>query len=305
MIYLITGATGLVGNVIKQRCFDSDIKVHYLTTSKHKIIVSNKEHGFYWNPRQGEIDLDAFKGVSKIIHLAGATVAKKWTDSYKKVILDSRINTTQLLFNSLKKIEHQVDQIISASAIGIYPDSLTNYYMESHEEKSNDFLGMVVKQWEAEVDKLSKLGISVAKVRIGLVLSEKGGALPQMAKPVRFGVGSAFGSGKQWQSWIHIEDLAGIFLFLAKHNLIGIFNGVSPNAISQNKLIKHIGKVLDRPVFLPNIPPFIAKMLLGEMSQLLLSSQRVCSGKIGQHNYKFKFATIESALNNLLANKNN
>ncbi len=300
MTYLITGATGLVGSVITKQCADQGIKVHYLTTSKDKIRATENEQGFFWNPKTKEIDLNAFKGVTKIIHLAGATVAKRWTESYKKVILNSRIDTSRLLLESLQKIDHSVTQIISASAIGIYPDSLTKYYMESSTDKSDDFLGNVVEKWEEEVDNFSTIGLKVSKVRIGLVLSDKGGALPKMAQPVKFGVGSAFASGKQWQSWIHVKDLAGIFIFLAKNDLGGVFNGVAPDAVSQNKLIKAIGSALEKPVFFPNIPAFVAKLLLGEMAQLVLSSQRVCSGKIRQHNYQFKYPKIDVALNDLL-----
>lgn len=300
MKFLITGATGLVGNEITRMCLEKGIELHYLTTSPSKIENTTSKKGFLWNPRKGEIDLDAFYGVSKIIHLAGATVAKKWTTAYKKEILDSRIDTAKLLFDSLSKIEHQVTQVVSASAIGIYPNSFTTYYMETHEAKNDDFLGKVVQEWENAADQFTSLDIKVAKLRIGLVLSEKDGALPKMATPVKYGIGSAFGSGKQWQSWIHVQDLARMFLFISEQNLEGVFNGVAPDAVSQEKLIKQIGKTLNKPVFLPNIPQFILKTLLGEMGSLLLSSQRVCSGKIREHEFKFKYPNLEFALKDLL-----
>ncbi len=300
MTYLITGATGLVGNVIKALCLAKGIKVHYLTTSRNKIEISDNLHGFYWNPKNGEIDLTAFEGVYKIIHLAGATVAKKWTKSYKEEILESRTLGSRLLLDTLSKISHKVSQVVSASAIGIYPNSMTNYYMETSLEEGDDFLAQVVRQWENEIDIFSSLDIKVCKIRVGLVLSTQGGALPKMAQPVKMCVGSAFGNGKQWQSWIHVEDLANIFLFAAKHNLEGIFNGVAPNAVSQKKLIQLIGRTVKRPVFMPNIPAPVIKLLLGEMSTLLLTSQRVCSGKIIQHGFEFKFPNLEGALINLL-----
>ncbi len=302
MKFLITGATGLVGSEISKICRNKGITVHYLTTSANKIENTKFKKGFLWNPSKGEIDITAFEGVSKIIHLAGATVAKKWTADYKKEILDSRIYTTKLLFDSLYKIKHSVNQIVSASAIGIYPSSFTTYYMESNEEKSNEFLGEVVQKWEKEVEAFSALNVKVSKVRIGLVLSNKGGALPQMTAPVKFGAGSAFGSGKQWQSWIHIEDLAQMFLFITEQNLKGTFNGVAPDAVSQNKLIKQIGKTINRPTFLPNIPSFMLNLMFGEMGSILLESQRVCSGKIREHNFEFKYPKIEIALNDLLNN---
>ncbi len=300
MIYLVTGATGLVGSEIQKKCIAENIQIHYLTTNKNKISSSKEAKGFYWNPKNNEIDRNAFDGVTKIIHLAGATVAKKWTNSYKKEILESRTTGTRLLFETLSKINHQVTQIVSASAIGIYQNSDTNYYMETSSELGNDFLAEVVKQWEKEIDTFNSLNIIVSKIRIGIVLSSNGGALTKMTQPIRMMVGSAFGTGKQWQSWIHIDDLARMFLFIAKNNTEGVFNGVAPNAVSQQKMIQLIAKTIQKPLFLPNVPSSIIKFMLGEMSILLLTSQRVCSGKIIQHDFDFNYPNLEGALNDLL-----
>jgi uncharacterized protein len=300
MRVLITGATGLIGQEIIKHCNEQEIDVNYLTTSKSKINQSVKTKGFYWNPKHNEIDTNCFKDVDAIIHLAGATVSKRWTRTYKKEILESRKITTQLLFDSLENITHQVKHVISASAIGIYPDSLINYYDESNKEVSASFLGSVVKNWEHEVDQFSKLNISVSKIRIGLVLSNKGGALLEITKPVKLGLGAAFGAGNQWQSWIHITDLAQLFLFVLKNKLEGVYNGVAPNPVTNQELTKNIANTLERPLFLPNIPKFFMKLVLGEMHVLLFESQRVCCKKVEDLGFEFEYHHLQPALDDLL-----
>ena len=300
MRVLITGATGLIGQEIVKLCHEKDIKVNYLTTSKSKIVQEENYKGFYWNPKAKEIDVDCFKGVDTIVHLAGATVSKRWTPSYKKEILSSRTETTALLVNTLKELTHTVKQVVSASAIGIYPDSLINYYDESHNEISSSFLGQVVSVWEQASDEFLKLNITVSKIRIGLVLSNKGGALMEIVKPIKFGLGAAFGNGKQWQSWIHIHDLANLFLYVLQNNLSGVFDGVAPNPTSNSELTKTAASVLHKPLFMPNIPKFFMKLILGEMHILLFESQRVSSKKIADTGFLFKFNYLEPALKNLL-----
>ena len=300
MRVLITGATGLIGQEIVKLCHEKDIKVNYLTTSKSKIVQEENYKGFYWNPKAKEIDADCFKEVVAIVHLAGATVSKRWTPSYKKEILSSRTETTALLVSTLRESTHTVKQVVSASAIGIYPDSLINYYDESHNEISSSFLGQVVSVWEQASDEFSKLNITVSKIRIGLVLSNKGGALMEIVKPIKFGLGAAFGNGKQWQSWIHIQDLANLFLYVLQNNLSGVFDGVAPNPTSNSELTKTAASVLHKPLFMPNIPKFFMKLVLGEMHILLFESQRVSSKKIADTGFLFKFNYLEPALKNLL-----
>lgn len=300
MTVLITGATGLIGSEIVSQCHKQNITVHYLTTSKDKLRNENNYKGYFWNPEEMAIDTECFKNVDTIINLAGASISKRWTTSYKKVILESRLQSLQLLKDSLSKINHEVKHIISASAIGIYPDSLTNYYEENYPQTSQTFLGRVTKKWESKVDEFSELDLKISKIRIGLVLSEKGGALPQITKPVEFGAGAAFGKGTQWQSWIHIEDLAKIFLFVMQHPLEGIFNGVAPNPVSNNDFTKMVAKSLKKPLVLPNIPKFLMQLILGEMHILLFESQRVCSKKIEEQGYRFEYSNLQPALEDLL-----
>ena len=300
MKVLITGATGLIGQEIVKLCLKKEIAVNYLTTSIAKIENSENYKGFYWNPKKNDIDVNCFKGVDAIIHLAGATVSKRWTSSYKKEIIASRKETTELLVNALKGETHTIKQVISASAIGVYPDSLTNYYDENFKTKETSFLSKVVKIWEAEVDAFSKLNIKVSKIRIGLVLSTKGGALTEMLKPIKLGLGAAFGSGEQWQSWIHITDLSRMFVYVLKHQLEGVYNGVAPSPVTNNELTKTIANVLNKPLFLPNIPKFFMKLVLGEMHTLLFESQRVSSKKIEEKGFYYKFHHLQPALEDLI-----
>jgi uncharacterized protein (TIGR01777 family) len=300
MRVLITGATGLVGQEIVKCCHENKIQVNYLTTNKSKIQNTENYQGFYWNPKIKEIDSNCFKSVDAIIHLAGASVAKRWTPIYKDKILQSRIESTISLINALKGETHNIKQIVSASAIGIYPDSITNYYEENYNKSSSSFLGQVVKNWELAVDGFSKLGIAVSKIRIGLVLSKNGGALQEIVRPIKYGLGSTFGNGKQWQSWIHIHDLANMFLYVLKNNLSGVYNGVSPNPITNKELVKNVARVLHRPLIMPSIPKFFMKFILGEMHILLFESQRVSSKKIEDKAFYFEYNYLENALNNLL-----
>ena len=290
----------MVGQEIVNRCMKQGVTVHYLSRSKSKLSSDASYKGFYWDVKNQEIDIACFEGVSTIIHLAGATISKRWTKSYKQEILDSRVNSTRLLKNTIENHQFPIRHFISASAIGIYPSSITNYYEENFPSVSNTFLGEVVEQWEAAVDELSTLNCLISKVRIGLVLSDKDGALPQIVKPIKLGLGAPFGSGEQWQSWIHIKDLAGIFLFIAQNQLEGVFNGVAPNAVTNNELTKAAAQVLEKPLFLPNVPSVLMHAILGEMAIILFESQRVSSKKIEEEGFKYEFPNLRPALEDLL-----
>jgi len=300
MRVLIAGATGLVGSNITKLCHQKGIKVNYLTTSKDKIEDRPEYKGFYWNIENREIDENCFKNVDAIIHLAGADIAKRWTSSYKKEIIASRTQSTYLLLETLKNSGFKIPRFISASAIGIYPSSFEKLYFEDDKSVDNSFLGEVVLLWEASADKFKNLGMEVAKIRIGLVLAREGGAFPKLKDPVSFNVGTAFGSGKQWQSWIHIEDLAGIFLHVLENKLSGIFNGVAPNPVTNKEMMKEIAAQLNKSIWLPNVPAIALKVALGEMATVLLSSQLVSSDKIEKAGFKFRYKNLIKALEDLI-----
>ncbi|WP_416448178.1 TIGR01777 family oxidoreductase [Leeuwenhoekiella sp. A2] len=300
MRVLITGATGLVGNAVTALCLDQNIEVNYLTTSQEKIKTEINYKGFLWNPEMQTIDKRAFDGVDVIIHLAGASIAQRWTDTHKKEIVASRVNTANLLFKTLASIDHTIAKFISASAIGAYPSSYTHYYKEDYPDYNAGFLGEVVEKWEQAADQFAAINIDVVKIRVGVVLAKDGGALQQLIKPIKYYAGAPLGTGEQWQSWIHIADLAGIFVFCIKNKVSGTFNAVAPNAVTNEGLTKVAAKKMGKPLFLPNVPAFALKAALGEMADVVLESQRVSSEHIQNEGYNFQFAYIEEALENLL-----
>ncbi len=299
MTVLITGATGLIGTQLTKLLIEKGYTVNYLTTSKSKITSKPNFIGFYWNPIQGIIDVNCIKNVDVIIHLAGASISKRWTKTYKQEILQSRIQTSQLLLDALKNNSNKVKQIISASGTAIYPESYTTVYNESSTQTDIGFLSDVVSKWEESVDVFKNLNIKVCKLRTGVVFDKNGGALPEIAKPIQYYVGAAMGNGKQMQSWIHIDDLVSMYYFAIQNQLEGVFNAVAPNPVSNSELTIAIAKTIKKPLFLPNIPQFVMKLLLGEMSILLFSSKNLSSEKIQKHGFKFQFTTINSALQNI------
>ena len=300
MHILITGKTGLIGSAIEKSLLQEGHIIHYLTTNFNKIRYSKKSKGFHWDPSKNKIDIACLKDVDTIIHLSGASISKRWTTTYKQEILESRIQSTQLLFDTLSQNKHQVKQIISASAIGIYPDSLTAQYAEESTEISTSFLGEVSQKWEASIQQFQALKMNTCIIRIGLVLALKGGALPEMLKPIKYGLGSFFGNGNQYQSWIHIDDLSGVFLHAYKNRLHGTFNAVAPQPTTNKALTSTIAALCNKPLFLPGIPKFLMKLVLGEMHILLYESQYVTSDKIRQTGYTFQFESHEEALQDIL-----
>ena len=299
MKVLITGATGLIGKKLTSLLLQNGVNIHYLTTSKRKIENKPNYKGFFWNPSQGIIDENCLMGVDAIIHLAGASISQRWTNSYKQEIVESRIDSSNLLYNALKSNPNQVRQIVSASGTAIYPNSFKAVYTENSPEISDTFLGNVVLKWEESVDKFKLLNIKVCKLRTGIVLSNSGGALPKMVQPIKFGFGAAFGNGKQVQSWIHIHDLAALYFFAIENHWDGVYNAVSPTPISNEFLTKTIARVLKKPVFLPNIPQFIMKLVLGEMHVLLFENKNISSQKATDQGFQFKYKSIERAIENL------
>lgn len=296
MKVLLTGATGLVGTELVSLLLKNGISVNYLTTSKDKIQDEPNYKGFYWNPESGEIDNHCIEDVDAVINLAGSPIAKRWTDSYKKQILNSRVASVNTIYNLLKNNPNSVHQFISASAIGIYPDSLHKVYSEDETVFDNSFLSSVVQQWEAASDKMETLGVKVAKIRTGLVLSGKGGALKELVAPIKYGFGAPFGSGQQMQSWIHLDDLAGIYAYVLHNELEGVYNAVAPHPVTNHTLVELAAKVMDKPFFLPNVPKFVMELILGEMHTLLFDSQNVSAKKIISEGYQFKYLSLEKAL---------
>lgn len=300
MKVLITGATGLIGQELTDLFLQNNHVVHYLTTSPLKIHNKANYYGFFWNPQEGKIDENCIEGVDVVLHLAGASISKRWTKAYKQELIESRVLSANLLYNLLKKTPNQVKHFVSASGIAIYPDSYENEYDESSKETDFTFLGNVVVKWEESVDQFKLLNLKVAKLRTGVVFSEKGGALLEMIKPIKMYVGSGFGSGKQMQSWIHLSDIVNLYYFVIQNQVEGIINAVAPEHISNQELTKAISKRLNRPLFLPNVPQFVMSLLLGEMASLLFNNKKVNPVRAIQLGFHFQFPTINLALDDIL-----
>ena len=300
MNILITGATGLIGKKMVTLLKKDNHIIHYLSTSKSKIEHTSNYKGFYWNPGKGEIDLAAFEDVSVVIHLAGASVSKKWSKAYKNEIIQSRVQTANLLFKTLQSHPNKVKQFVAASAVGIYPDDLTAIYNEDDSKIDDSFLGEVTQLWEESTNLFKSLPLLVTTIRIGVVLAKESGALVEMTKPIKFGFGAALASGKQYVPWIHIDDLVAIFKYVIDNNLEGIYNAVSPYPTTNEELTKAIAKTIHKPLFLTNVPKFMLRLLLGEMHKILTSSQHVSSRKILDSGFQFQYASLSKSLQNLL-----
>lgn len=299
MHVLISGASGLIGTALIPLLQAQGHRISVLSTRKNSKLFAAEIETYYWNPEESYLDTDALNDVDVIISLAGSNVAQRWTKKNKKSILNSRVMGTRLLVEALKsKKETKIKHFVSASAIGIYPSHLTTKYTEKETAKAKGFLADVVQAWETEADKAVDVVPHVSKIRIGLVLAQNAGALPPLATPASMGLGAWFGSGRQWQSWIHIDDLVRMFLFVLHHP--GCYNGVAPNPVTQKQLVKAIAKTYQRPQWLPGIPKGIVKVLAGQMSQVLLESICASSQAIERKGFGFLYATIEQALSDLL-----
>lgn len=300
MKILIAGASGMIGQRITELCHQRGDVVHYLTTNKSNLCNDGNYKGFYWNPAKKEIDLNCFSQVDAVINLAGENIAKPWTLFRKKRIFKSRKESVELLDKSIPE-DNQIKTFVSASAIGIYPHSLTNYYQEDEQVHSKDFLGKVVQSWEKKAHKLrAHHKFPVAIIRTGMVLSDTGGALREMRAMTAKCLGAVIGTGEQWVSWIHIRDIAAMYLFCIDNRLDGVYNGVAPNPVCNSKLTRELAVLLGKPIILPAIPIPVLKLLLGDRSSLLCNSQRVSSKKIENQGFYFHYASLKPALRDVV-----
>jgi len=290
---LITGASGLIGSRLTEMLLQKGYLVSHLGRTKK----SGSLKSYVWDVDREVLDKEALAGTEIIIHLAGAGVAdKRWSANRKKEILESRTKSSALLFKTLKESSHSVKTVVSASAIGYYGFGLDEQIYSEDSLPGTDFLAQVTAKWEAEVDKMATLGIRVAKLRIGIVLSEKGGALTEMAKPVRLGVGASLGTGRQYLSWIHIDDLCGMFVKAVEdEQMNGAYNAVC-DWVTNKALTNAIAKILKRPLWLPNIPGFMMRIIIGEMAMIVLNGSKVSSEKIRKTGFKFKYQQLDEAL---------
>jgi uncharacterized protein (TIGR01777 family) len=297
MKVLITGGTGLIGTRLAEMLIDSGYEVALLSREPAK---SNHFQSFRWDPQAGTIDEAAIPYADYIVSLAGASVADgKWTDERKREIMTSRLAGLALLARELAKPGHHVQAVISASAVGIYGDAGDKLVDEETPPAlpTNDFLADVSNQWELAAAPIAALGIRTVIPRIGVVLSTQGGALPQIAKPVKLGAGAALGSGKQYMSWIHLDDLCRLFIAMLEDPAWqGTYNAVAPYPATNQAFTEILAEVLHRPLILPKVPAFGLKLAMGEMSEIVLASQNVSAQKVLAQGFTFEYPQLRGAL---------
>lgn len=299
---LITGGTGFIGRALSRSLLDKGFDVIIITRKPEEHSKSTQGMTYAgWDFEKQTMDSAAIEKADHIIHLAGAGVAdKRWTNKRKEELFESRVKSSEMIVTALKNFPNKVKTVISISGIGWYgPDSQIpnpRPFIES-DPPSNDFLGELCHQWEASISPVLLLGKRLIIFRSGIVLSEDGGALKEFLKPLRFGIASIMGNGKQTVSWIHREDLVNLFMFaIQNESLNGIYNAVSPSPVSNKELILQLSRSRKK-WFIPfHIPAFILKSLLGEMSVELLKSTTVSSGKIRKAGFLFQLSDIKSAL---------
>jgi uncharacterized protein (TIGR01777 family) len=303
---LITGGTGLIGKRLTT----------LLTEKGHDVIIlsrstKNSEHPHVsyasWNIKDQTIDSTAVSKADYIIHLAGAGVAdKRWTASRKKEIVESRTESSKLIVKALSETTNKVKAVISASAIGWYgsddklPASARSF--TENAPADTEFLGHTCSLWEESISPVEALGKRLAKIRIGIVLSNDGGALPEFIKPIKFGFASILGNGKQVISWIHIEDLCRVFIYALENDHVnGIYNAVAPSPVTNKELTLALAKKIKGKFYMPvQAPSFMLKLILGEMSVEVLKSTTVSSDKIRSAGFTFLYPSIQAALTDLV-----
>lgn len=295
----ITGATGLVGKKLVESLLKRNDEIIILTRSvqKAKKIFPNVENFIDWSQNVENWKM-LLENVDAVINLAGENVmAKRWNEEHKRKIYSSRIDGTKKLVDIISNLTNKPKVFISASAIGYYGN--INDVVDENSKAGNDFLANVVLDWEKTSQSIEHQNVRRVIIRIGIVLDKNEGALPKLVLPFKFFIGGSIGSGNQWLSWIHIDDLVNIFLFALDNKISGTFNATAPNPIKMKDFAKIIGKVLHRPSFF-NVPRFVLKFVLGEGAESILNGAKVKSEKIQSLGFIFKYENIDSALSSLL-----
>ena len=302
MKLLLTGGTGTLGKEIIKLSIVDGIAVNILTRNK-KISSNNKRiKYFYWDPDNKVINEKCFEGVDVIINLSGFNVFNLWTKRNKIKILNSRVSSTKFILEELNKKRIKIKAFISASAIAAYKSSYSEYYTENESiSDRNNFINQVIVKWESAVLNYKEImpSTSFSIMRIGIVLSTDSGLFKICNKLSRCYLLSTIGPGNQWQSWIHINDVARVILKNSRESWEGIYNVVAPNPVTQKEMLRLIAKYANRKIILPMVPLGIANLIFGEMSEILSSSQKVSPLKLKEKNFRYNFSNLDQALANL------
>ncbi len=293
---LIAGGTGLLGQELSALLKDQSYEVRYLSRRREE-----SPDYFYWSPDDGKLDKESLSWADYIVYLNGTGIAdKRWTSERKKLILSSRVNGLELLQKHLAP--HNINSIVSASGVGYYGATTSDHIFKEEDPPGDDFLADTCLKWEAAAKNLEEFA-PVTVLRFGIILSNKGGALPRMAQPVSLGLGAPLASGRQYVPWIHIHDAARMILYSIKERKSTVYNAVAPSYITNQTLNTEIAAVLNKPLFMPALPAFVLKIALGEMSIMLTEGSRVSCEKIEKSGFSFTFSTLSEALKNLYINQ--
>ncbi len=299
MKVLITGGTGLVGRELSMKLRDKGYDVAILSRSKKK----NTEFQTYlWDPSRNSVDREAIQTSDIVVHLAGANLSeKRWSEKQKKLIIDSRVETAKLLFNQFKKTKHRLKAFISASAVNYYGVLTSEKIFSENDPPASDFIGETCILWEQSANRFKHLKKRVVILRTATVLSQRGGALPKMSKPVKLGAGAPVGSGKQYMPWIHIDDICKIYIkAIEDTKMKGAYNAAAPEQVTNEYFMKTLARVLGKPFLAPRVPAFVLKTLYGQMAELILKGSRVSTKKIESAGYEFQITGLEDALKDLI-----
>lgn len=299
---LISGGTGLVGRALSKKLMTQGHEVRILSRKSKQ---SGDVKSFFWNVEQQQIDESAFEGLDHIVHLAGEGIAdKRWTDQRKQEIIRSRVDSMKLIADTVKRKNIRLKSFVGASAIGIYGMVTSDKLFSESDTGIKDFLSDTCLQWESAYSSISQNTEKTNVIRIGVVLSEEGGALKKLVPQFKLGLGSALGSGKQYMPWIHLDDLVSVFIeALFNPSYKGVYNAVTSEQTTNKQFSAQLAKALHKPFFLPNVPAFVLKLVLGEMANMVLTGSRISNQKLMNEGFIFQFPDLAGALQRIVSRK--
>ncbi len=297
---IITGATGLIGSAISRKLIKrrDEVVVFSRSPEKAKQKVMNAFSYIKWNYDSYGDWKSSINEADAIIHLAGENVmGARWNEEHKNKVLNSRVNGTRNLVKAIGELAKKPEVFICASAIGYYNSSI-EAVVDEDSQAGTSFLSMVTKRWEEEAAEVEKFGVRRVNIRIGIVLDKNDGALAKMITPFKYFIGGPLGTGNQWMPWIHVDDIADLFIYALDNKVSGVLNGVAPSPVKMKEFAKTLGKVLKRPSFF-YVPEFVLRIVLGEAANVVLSGSKVIPKRTMEAGYKFAHTNLEETLQNI------